>query len=491
MNKSILSATVKNAFFIVLAIVLCRVTNGYFAPLLVLVGVLWALTNKTGLALCMFSLFPFLVNISPHVLPKDNPVLTMALRGGVLLIGLALALVSTRRAGCHRIPFISLVPYLLVSCISSMIGWAPTVSFLKMLNFVVFLLGIWYGTQNLHDRAADIDVLRHFFMGLSAVLIVGSVALIPFPAISYATSLTYAFAEGGVEQAEEAFKVLQAEGMHTLFCGITGHSQALAPLLVCALGWLMCDMLFVERKFELVHLFLIILSLPLLYMTRSRVALFATAVTLVLVYWYAGKRITLPPRVKLRLGHGMLAFALLIVAGAVVLEIKSEAISEWMRKTNNVEGDTRSLGEAITSSRMGVIEQNMYDFHRNPLFGSGFQVAERTAYQVAQTGGFVLSSPIEKGVLPAMVLGESGIVGAIAFLFFVCSFFGSCSRRRYIVTATLMLVFFATNMGEATFFSPGGVGGLQWMFCVVGGFVVDSALLVRRAGASRLMADNL
>ncbi len=55
------------------------------------------------------------------------------------------------------------------------------------------------------------------------VYIVGSVALIPFPAISYATSLTYAFAEGGVEQAEEAFKVLQTdEGMRTLFCGITG-----------------------------------------------------------------------------------------------------------------------------------------------------------------------------------------------------------------------------------------------------------------------------
>ena len=35
-------------------------------------------------------------------------------------------------------------------------------------------------------------------------------------------SLTYAFAEGGVEQAEEAFKVLQTEGMRTLFCGITG-----------------------------------------------------------------------------------------------------------------------------------------------------------------------------------------------------------------------------------------------------------------------------
>ena len=34
-------------------------------------------------------------------------------------------------------------------------------------------------------------------------------------------------------------------------------------------------------------------------------------------------------------------------------------------------------------------------------------------------------------------------------------------------------------MGEATFFSPGGVGGMQWMFCVAGGFVIDTAVRIR------------
>lgn len=479
MNKSLIVPTLKNAFLIFLAIVLCRVTRGYFAPVLALAGVLWSLTNKIGYALCMFALLPFLVNINPQLLPKDNPVLSISLRGGVLMIGLSLALVSARRTGSFRLPFATIVPYLFVAAISSVGGWAPTISFLKMINFVVFLLGLWYGTQNMQNRPMDIDVMRHYFMGLSFVLIAGSFALMPFPAISYATSLSYAFAEGGVEQAEEAFKILRADGMQTLFCGITSHSQALAPLMVCSLGWLMCDMIFVERRFELMHLFLIVLGIPLLYMTRSRVALFATVIMFAVIYWYAGKKIYLPRRIKRKLGHGMILLGLLMVVGAVVLEIRSDAISGWMRKTNNVHGDNRSLGEAITSSRMGVIEDNMYDFRRNPLIGSGFQVAERTAYQASKKGGFVLSSPIEKGVLPAMLLGETGVIGVVAFICFVVTFFAACAKKQCYVTPTLLLVFFATNMGEATFFSPGGVGGMQWMFCVAGGFVIDTAVRIR------------
>ena len=35
-------------------------------------------------------------------------------------------------------------------------------------------------------------------------------------------------------------------------------------------------------------------------------------------------------------------------------------------------------------------------------------------------------------------------------------------------------------MGEATFFSPGGMGGIFWMISVVGGFAIDTYLLFQR-----------
>ena len=35
-------------------------------------------------------------------------------------------------------------------------------------------------------------------------------------------------------------------------------------------------------------------------------------------------------------------------------------------------------------------------------------------------------------------------------------------------------------MGEATIFSPGGIGGILWMFSAVGGFAIDTYILFRR-----------
>ena len=45
------------------------------------------------------------------------------------------------------------------------------------------------------------------------------------------------------------------------------------------------------------------------------------------------------------------------------------------------------------------------------------------------------------------------------------------------VTASLFTVLLATNMGEATFFSPGGAGGLLWTISIIGGYCIDMRLM--------------
>ena len=79
-----------------------------------------------------------------------------------------------------------------------------------------------------------------------------------------------------------------------------------------------------------------------------------------------------------------------------------------------------------------------------------------------------------------MVLGETGIVGEMCFLIFLVAFYGTCARRKYTVTIALFTVLLVTNMAEATFFSPGGIGGILWMLGVVGGFTIDTYLLYRQ-----------
>ena len=49
----------KIAIVLLLAIVLCRVTKGYFSVVLAMLGVGWAFTQKFGKALACFALFRF------------------------------------------------------------------------------------------------------------------------------------------------------------------------------------------------------------------------------------------------------------------------------------------------------------------------------------------------------------------------------------------------------------------------------------------------
>ena len=497
-NLDIYKQTFKMLMFTVLSILLARVTRNYILPLYVAAGLICVLTNKLGWALVFYVLFPFYVILNPGVLPKVGSITGLSLRAGPLLIGLMLAFTSMSRKGHHRLPFIMIVPFMMVAIISSVDGWAPMVSMLKIINFSVFLLGLWFGTQNLQHRPKDLFILRAFFLALAFLLVFGSLLLWPFPTISFATSLQYALREGGVELAEEMYQYMQEEGLNALFCGITNQSQALAPLTASAFAFSACDMLFVERKFRIPHVVLLALSLPVLYMTRSRLALITLSTAMVIIIFYTARQMQMRADVRARLGQGVFLFLVFAFSLAVVSQIRSGAMSEWIRKTSDTKSDKRSLTEALTSSRMGLIGLSMRDFKRNPMIGMGFQVAEYTRHQT-RGRGFVISASIEKGVLPVMVLGETGVLGAALFFLFLASFYYACSQRKYYITITLFSVFLVTNMGEATFFSPGGGGGFLWMLCVVGGFSLDTILLYRSnveaawqqiAAAQQIMAQR-
>ena len=161
-------------------------------------------------------------------------------------------------------------------------------------------------------------------------------------------------------------------------------------------------------------------------------------------------------------------------------EIRDNMLTRWIRKTNDVNYDKRSLVNAVTESRQGLMEYSLWEFKRSPIIGSGFQVAEYTRDTLKSQKGLIITAPIEKGILPVMVLGETGILGEITFLFFIFSFYVICTRRSYFVTITTFTVLLFTNAGEATFFSPGGGGGIMWMICVVGGFTVDTFVIHRK-----------
>ncbi len=479
-DSDIYKLTAKMLVFIVFVIAICRVTRGYVMPAVTLVGVCMACANYLGWSLVFFVMMPFLAVTNPAITGATSSLWGFSIRLGPLLIGLVLALRGASRQGTHKLPFIGMVPFLMAAAISAVDGWVPSVSLAKLVNFIFFLFGIWFGTQNLQERPKDVLILRSFFLAMSCFLVFGSLITIAVPSIGYATGLRWAMQQGGAEFANEIFKERQADSLMTLFCGVTNHSQTLAPLLAVTVGWVLCDMLLLERRFRWLHLCIVLFALPMTYMTRSRVGLVSVTVAMFMSAFYAARKVQLPARLRARLNQGIIVSSIVIGGVALIVQITTGAMSRWMRKTSDVEGDRRTLGEALTESRLGALGQSFYEFRRNPMFGSGFQVAEYTRDLVRMNKGFIISAPIEKGIAPIMVLGETGIVGGVCFVIFLMSFYGTCIRRKYIVTLSLFTVLLATNMGEATIFSPGGTGGILWMVSVVGGFTIDTYLLYRR-----------
>lgn len=489
-NRIYLQAA-KIMVMMVVSVVLARFSAGFFLVGIIFAGMWCAFTEKFGWAIACYLFLTFCVSINPILLPPNGIQWSIIYRFGPLMIAFILIISAARRHGNHRIPLGGIIPFLGIACISSVNGFFPSISYAKLINYFGFISGLWLGTQNLHKRPEDMFIVRATMLAIIGLIVYLSLAFIPFPAVAYSTSLKGALAYGGVEYANEIAKEISGDSSYasSLFCGILNHSQALSPVAGLSFGFLACDMLFVEKRFRLPHLITLALLVPIMFMTRSRLAFMILASALVIINFFTVRKISVKRKIKQAMTNGMLAFTGLILIFAVVMEVKDHSISRWLRKTDDLGGDTRDLSEALTSSREGVMERSLWEFRRSPVFGSGFQVMLEHQYMFKK-GELVFTAPIEKGVLPVMVLGETGIVGSIFFAFFVLSFLVTCMSRKLYITLTMFLLLLASNMGEATFFSPGGIGGVLYMISLVGGFALDSVLKSEKFQKEQMYFDQ-
>ena len=267
-------------------------------------------------------------------------------------------------------------------------------------------------------------------------------------------------------------EVVASEGMQ-LFNGLTCHSQALAPTVALMAAWVLCDMLLVERCFTLLHSAILMAAPILLYISRSRGGLLEIVAVMLTAIFVCVPRAKLAVAVKSRLMQLLFLAAAGLVMIGVIGQIRNQTLSKWLRKTDDVGGDTRSLKEAFTGSRQALIEYNLSDFKLNPLFGKGFQVMRgmEQAYRAKLITWY--SASVEKGVTPYVILGETGLVGAGVFLIFLCVFYGTCLKRRYLATLTMFTCVLTANLADSSLFSPGGSGGFNWIISCIGGFGID------------------
>lgn len=456
----------KSLLFFAFAIAACKLSNGIFGWILAAFGCYAAVAGNAKWICVCFVFLPLLLFFSPTL--AAGLYLGPAVRIGQILMLWCMLLSKTVRNKRDSIPIDLLYLYSLVAIISSVDGWMPVISYLKVLNFVLFLVGISVIGRIMQDSEESLYQLRTVLLGLAFFVVVGSALAYFVPSVGYSMEVQKAEMWGIYTTGAE---VVAREGK-SLFNGVMNHSQTLATNVPLWFAWTLCDMLINERKPTKIHVAIIVVAPFLMYMSRSRTAFVVLLVSLFMIWFSLVPKIQLSARVRSGVKISFYLIVMAIVAGLTYAQIRDQTVSKWLRKSDDVGGDTRSLTDAITSSRMGLVEYNLNDFKLNPLLGKGFQVMDwhADAYKTGRIS--LLSAPIEKGVLPLMVLGETGVVGGIVFLVFLVAFYTTCAKQKYRCLLCLFTALLAANMSEAGFFSPGG-GTAQWTSTVIGGFCLD------------------
>ena len=455
---------------LVVAFAGCHFFRAGFAMMLALIGVFAVFPGKKSQAISIFVFCNFCILANPNLITKTG-LDGIIYRATPLLIGLFLAMAPSMGRPVFRLPLGMLFPYLAVAAISSANGWAPLISYLKLLNFVLFFVGIWLGTQYLYVDQQNLYKIRVFCVAFCACCVIGSLIASRFPHIGYSMNVP-------IYDAELAAAILgnisEAGGL-ALFSGIFNQSQVLGVCMSCIIAYLLCDMLFVERRISKFHVGLIAIAFIETYMSRARVGLFSILVAFFMVFVKSSRHAQVSSRLSGKIRTAVQLVVVLAVIGGTFFEARNKAITRWIYKTNDASAiEETKLTNAITTSRLGLIDENMRDFRENKTFGKGFQVSRNMQGQGSR---LVLTAPIEKGLLPLMILGETGVVGAILFVIFLFSFYSGCAKQGLVVSSIMFTLMLATNIGEATFFSSGGGGGFLWAFCCFGGFSLD--LLIR------------
>lgn len=349
-------------------------------------------------------------------------------------------------------PLLGILPYLMWEAVSSLQGFQPVVSYLKLFLFT-FIYMAYYATANAVIQAGryNTKLIRSMMLAFCLFLVIGSFVLLGFPGLSQLHA----------ETAEDALKMLE---LKSLFIGMMNHSQSFGPL-IAALGVLILgDFIFAIKKFDPFYVVMMSLLPILIWKTSSRTAMgtFVVGVGIELFFFMKSRGFKIQWKSKI-MSLAMGGIALLAI-GIVSIPSWRESALQFAFKTTSM-ADVKQIDtsfENLTSSRQGLVDIALYNFRKKPLLGNGFQVSE--AMEKSHFNGLkdYLSAPIEKGVWIYAVLEEGGVVGFILFAgFLIIAFCQSVHNKAYI-TASMIVCGALMNMGEFAYFSMSYTGGFLW-----------------------------
>jgi hypothetical protein len=403
----------------------------------------------------------FVLSVVNTVLVDKDFSFYLVTRGSLFILAVALA---TKSGGMKNAwflsPFYVLIAYIVYMMLISLGGWAPLISTLKAVLFLVFIVAFIQIVSAVNLKQVNIDFMRSLMLVIAAFYILGSLAVIPFPAIGQ--SMVFRIAESyniDITTIDRETK--------SLFNGMTWHSQTLGPLLAVLNAFLLSDYLFSFKKRNYLYVTLLA-SIPILvYMTSSRTAFFAYIISILASLFLFQNERNIGFGKKQKVFLAFFCLVIIVTSFLIVSPHSQLRIEAFLLKSNDITAADRSdsLFDDVVSSRIGLAEQGMDNFKKRPLTGNGFQVSENMQNYDRTDMTMLLSAPVEKGVLAIMVLEEGGVIGAFIFLGFLITLYVKYMKLKLNCFLATFTVFVALNTGEATFFSTSGAGGILWSIC--------------------------
>lgn len=232
------------------------------------------------------------------------------------------------------------------------------------------------------------------------------------------------------------------------FQGILDSSQSFGLTIALLASWII-GRLGEQLRHRWIHIVILIICIWLILLSATRTAGLALILSVSI-----GPLIFFGRRVSFYSFMNIFIFAVLF--GSMIVMSFQDKISTFLFKKDNV-SNVMEIGEA---SRGILVFPMIENIKENPFTGIGFGVAslpEKRIVNRENVFGIPTAASVEKGVTPIAILEELGIFGLfILFLWtcMMCSFFYRSGFSAFMVTSTIIF----TNLGEASFFSGGGMG---------------------------------
>lgn len=390
-------------------------------------------------------------SLGSYIMPKGM-VFGLAYRLLMVVIGAFGALLMLSRKPTKELtPLFGIFFYLIYMIIPSSQGWAPMVSYMKLVLFIGFYMAtIYIATESIAQAHIDMNKFRNVILAFALFYVFGSILVYPFPMISQMN----------------AQELLETGTLVTsLYKGVTNHSQTLGMVSCFWVVFLYVDLIYNVRKPDKLYIALLLCSFFLIYKSSSRTAMGTAVVCMLIATWYMMRMRGIGTRWRSKVVSGMIGFVALCGVAVLALPgLRGSIVKFALKYMDDSAGALQFDAEYALSTRQHLVDVQMENFHKKPTIGWGFQVSEQVAEMAAHADGLILTAPVEKGVWVTAILEEGGVIGEIIYcLYAICALTLLVKRRAYF-GATIFWAVHISNLGEMTMFAMSSEGGMWYMF---------------------------